>query len=433
MTAAAVFGKFISGLRTQRCVSLRQLADQASVARRTLSYWEAGMHLPHLPELEAVLAVLSATPAERAEALALLGTPRAVQRLEEQLGLPSWESRLGPLPAGGDLLRAMRRRKRLSLEQAAQRMAVAPSTLSRWEQGRVVPPPEQLAVLLVVLGASPSEAAALHNGLRFLALPLRDAVGSPEALHEAFRVFHSEIFAHREDKLNDLRFLTYLAEAWFLAVDSESGRHVLADMYAHYASYLIDFQRYAEAGQAAERSLTLLSARSATGETALRASLAAAHSSVYQGLRTSPAVGIAALRPWLDRPQGPAFQGWVRANLAEYLMLGSAMEAALEMSAQACRAAERCDDPNELRLRRLDRAKLLVRAEDAEQGLSLVVEYDQDTPFRRADVRLVFAEGLLALGDGAGAQSWLARASADIAAGELDHLRARADALARRL
>ena len=109
--------------------------------------------LPRLSELEALLSVLQADPKQKRQTLLLLDAPRAknqvraeIIRLGDQLGI-------GTMPNGGDLLRALRLRRRLSLEEAAaSQMQMTSGTLRRWEKMEVWPSPEQSASALLRAG-----------------------------------------------------------------------------------------------------------------------------------------------------------------------------------------------------------------------------------------------------------------------------------------
>src|SRR5262245_24986513 len=157
-------GEFLRTLRTARGVSLSQLAERAALGRRTLSYWEASAYQPRLPELDAALNALGASEGERQQALALIQAPRAAQRLRAAPPLLRQTEEIGPMISGGDLLRAMRHRRRLPLQQVAEVLQVSAGTLSRWEQGKVIPSAENLDALLILLHAHPQEQAVLTEG-----------------------------------------------------------------------------------------------------------------------------------------------------------------------------------------------------------------------------------------------------------------------------
>src|SRR5215212_913798 len=172
---ASPVGDVLRDQRQSRQFSINQLADRAAVAKSTLSRWEAGTFQPRLPELEAVLGALAASPTEREQTLARMRAPRAVAEMRREVagraGLTDDVAFL--LPAGGDLIRAMRRRRGLSLEEVATRLRVRPSAVSYWEQSKTTPHMERLSALCDLLGAQPEERAVLADGQCFMALPER--------------------------------------------------------------------------------------------------------------------------------------------------------------------------------------------------------------------------------------------------------------------
>src|SRR5689334_21154596 len=104
-------------LRTERETkgfSLGALAARSGIHKATLSRWEAGLRQPSVPELKAVLGALEVSPAGRADALARIDAPRSARALRQNLA-SSTETlgAIGRPPAGGDLLRAMRLRRKM--------------------------------------------------------------------------------------------------------------------------------------------------------------------------------------------------------------------------------------------------------------------------------------------------------------------------------
>jgi transcriptional regulator with XRE-family HTH domain len=169
-------GSHLRQLRLARGLSIRALAERAKVNPSTLSRWESDSTSPRVYELEAVLNALQANGLERAQALEQLHAPRGVRALAAasvRLTLPA-----GAAPIGGELLKAMRRRRGWTLEQVACHIGVTVSTVSRWERSESWPAAEQLARLCAVLGASEAEQAALQGGrgvLHWLPFPVASA------------------------------------------------------------------------------------------------------------------------------------------------------------------------------------------------------------------------------------------------------------------
>src|SRR5438128_27725 len=130
-------GRFLRQLRKAQKLTLEEAAQKAGVGRVTLNRWETGAQKPRVKELESLLSALAASPTQRRKALALEERLPQVERVAviraaEQQGL-------GPMPHRGDLLRAMRLRRGLSLEAVAERLGVTTRTLRRWESAEVWP------------------------------------------------------------------------------------------------------------------------------------------------------------------------------------------------------------------------------------------------------------------------------------------------------
>ena len=127
-------GEFLHTLRQQRKISQAELARRAYVAVRTLRYWEAGRWEPGTVELTNLLLALEVTPEQRTQALTLLTTARGVHLLRQEASVPpDATGGYPPLPSVGELLRAMRERRGLRVEQMAAILGVARTTIVRWE------------------------------------------------------------------------------------------------------------------------------------------------------------------------------------------------------------------------------------------------------------------------------------------------------------
>jgi transcriptional regulator with XRE-family HTH domain len=246
-------GELITGMRATRRLSLRRLADRAGVGKSTLSDWEKGTHLPRLPELEAVLAALEATPDERRRALAAIPAPRAARRFREAQESKAEEA---PPPfTGGDLLRAMRRRERLSLEQVADHLNVRASTVSRWESSRTLPSPELLDPLFELLRAYPQERAILSDPGFLRALPDSGEPATLEQLEGRLMGLVDLHYAARAPM--DLGYLSLQSQIRWVVADQPGAYPLLAEAYRYHAAWLLYHQRWREAAHAAECAMEL--------------------------------------------------------------------------------------------------------------------------------------------------------------------------------
>lgn len=445
------FGSYLKSLRTSRHFSLRYLAQQAAISPRTLSYWESGTFHPRIPELDIVLATLKATEQERNQALLLMGSLRAAK----SLGTVSEQKGIGPTPSGGDILRALRHRRHLPLEQVAQSIGVSTGTLSRWESGKVLPNSEQIPRLLAVLCASPQERDALirslESGSLFLAPSMdltraRMTITTVETLQHNFACFLVEVSRCENDVLHDIRFLTFEAQAWRIVQTADSastnmaGRQLLAEIYSRHAIHLRMFSRFPESAVYAHRALEMFSRDSRPSALLIETAIALATATV-RGSVAKPRLmeGIRILTPWEEQAataNSPAHEAWLLSTKALYLSQAGYSEEALVLGQRACHIAEQTKTV-ELWLRQRDLSRILIDAsrQQAEEALSLITDSvarsAEHAPYWRADRNLLWAEGLLRVGDKVYAQERLARAVQDMHAHKLDHLNARASRIAR--
>lgn len=164
-------GPFLRELRKHHSLTLETVSQRAGITRVTLNRWETGTHQPRLPELEAVLRVLEASPKQRRQALNLLDAPRAKALFREELQRIADQRDFGLMPQGGDLLRTLRHRRRLSQEILAARVGVSARTLHRWERSETWPTLEQLHAFCYAVGAHEEEVVALTVGRFFASSP----------------------------------------------------------------------------------------------------------------------------------------------------------------------------------------------------------------------------------------------------------------------
>lgn len=405
-------GLFLCQLRTARGWSLTQASEAAGVARATLHRWERGKFYPRLPELDAVLAVLEATPQQKRRAVALVDAPRAQTQVREDIHRFGQMSGIGPIPGRGDLLRALRLRQGLTLDTVASGIGVSTRTLRFWEKGEIWPTADKLHNLCILLKAHEQEIIALTC-----------MTGSPTAApaipHDRLEV-HLVSLIDRMDRAHDplleLDFITMAEQAWRLAARKSSGRHLLAETYARYASFLSTRGRFTETAQIADRALELRPEKSSGEMFWLYAGIASATAAVYQGARPAPQRGIKILRQWLPAAHDPAFQAWIVATMAEYQVMADPtayLSDAVDLADQACRIAQEAT-PIERFLRNLDKARILILARRPAEALELLEYLPGTVASDRAAIALLLTEASRDVGAIAEAQYWLHQAFADI-------------------
>ena len=149
------FGSRLRTLRQARKMTQAGLADRGGIAPRTLRYWEMGRHTPGIQELDSIMAAMALTPEERQALIALLPAGKVSKIVRAS---PTWTELAAP-PGIGDLIRALRWRKRFSREQLADALGVHRITALRWEAGQLAPGEETRLRLCNLLDATPEEHA----------------------------------------------------------------------------------------------------------------------------------------------------------------------------------------------------------------------------------------------------------------------------------
>jgi transcriptional regulator with XRE-family HTH domain len=255
-------------LRRGRHLTIDQAAHQAGIHRATLDRWEKGRVQPRLPELRVLLGALGASPQHRRQALTLVDAPRAQALVRLDRARSAERAGFGPLPHGGDLLRAMRLRRGWSLGEIAAHLGVTSMTIRRWEAMETWPSAQQLHRLCYALEAKVEEMLALTCG-QFARTPPRTSTGTvtgtagtvgatAKALAQRLGQFVWTIF-NPPFGLKDLELLTLEAEAWTLAArSSAAGIPLLAKVYYQSSRYLSYRGRLSEAVATAERYFDLV-------------------------------------------------------------------------------------------------------------------------------------------------------------------------------
>ena len=407
-------GAFLRELRTARRMPVSQLAERASVSRMTLSRWEAGTTQPRLPELEAVLTALGASPPQRTRAFALVAAPRAVRHLRRQPEVRQAEEAegLGPLPAVGDLLRAMRRRQRLTLEQLAAALRVHPTTISYWERSETAIPTDRLEDLCRILQAAPEEQALLSRGPLLLAAPTRYSGNTLGDLETQLDLVEGEVDRYH-CPFGDLRLLVLEARLWPLAARRPALRPLLSRAYGVHAAYLHWKGRYPEAVRYGHQALDLLDRGGQPEAYWFRAVIASLLTVSPAARRRNPRVALDVLEGWLTLAQRPADAAAILGELTlEYRRLQQP-ELSVRYGRRALQAALAAAEPGS-NLHGAGRwfcAGALRSAGRYAEALELCPVEPLDDPIHFVMGSLERGELSLAAGDRSAAERWLRRAS----------------------
>lgn len=402
-------GGLVRDLRLSQRMSLRELAKVAGISAGALSYWEAGRSEPCIPELEAVLGALNASPSARQEAYARIHAPRALARLRNAPLLTGCASaEVFPLPASGDLLRALRHRRGMFLEQAAAILQVQPSTISRWEKSRAWPSEERLDAYCALLGAAPEERQALRRiSLTSSAMCESDTLPL-EALEQQFEQLQRDAIGG-ESALMDLRFLSLEAALWHRALRNRTARSLLAKTYAWHAQWLLWRERLAEAGQISRQALEMAQQAGRPERFWFRAVYVQA-SCLAEGARGPvPKRGEQFVEDWLPVVRWADTESWMHHVIAAYAMQSGQKEKALASIARAQTAADRSESLKAVRHSCLDSAMILCKAGRFHEARALLSTDDHPNVHHRAYQALAWAITLHGLGDFARAREWSQR------------------------
>ena len=425
------FGDYLRELRQNRQLSQTGAARRAGIGRVTLNRWERELQRPRVLDLQRFLDALGATPVERQHAFALLATPQARAQTRETLAQLGERRGIGPLPHGGDLLRALRLRRGVAREEAARAVGVTARTLQRWEKADAWPSPELLQSLCYALGARPEELRALMGAHE--ALPEIADEGLEERL-ETLRAWARGLHAFTTDRdvdaLKELGFWALESELWPLAARGDEARCLLSQVYGFRANHLARYERWAESATYADRALGLLPPDQSPDESHLLAGLALAKAEVYRGPRPAPARGLEVLKHWLGAATAPAYRAWLLSDMASYLTLAGDAPSGARVSQQAQQIAARCENPFELCHRQIDAAWLRVNSGDFQGALDGAERAASRLP---VEALLIEVAARLGLGDRERARERLQQVLPLIETRALAHLRPRAARLARRL
>lgn len=423
-------GSLLKELRAFRHLTQAKAAEAAGLSRHSLIRWEQGSNQPRLPELNAVLDALEASAEQRTRALALIRAPRAIQTLRAEQPPPSDTDNSTTAwiftPETGDLLRTMRLRQGMTQEYVAEQMMVRRNSVTRWETGERLPSDAHLEELLDLLGALPAERKAISNGLLLPSGLTGETAKSFETLMEHYTRLNYYIVSPDEEALKDLEYLRLEKAFADLVPYHPEARHYLINTYSFHANWLMESKRYKEAGQYAERVLEAAYNEALPSREWRRSILTVAQCAVHSNSngQSCPERGIEMLQGWLPQvADSPEFAAWMLSDMSRYMVQAGRISAALETITRSCRVAQRCDNSTELRLRRVDRAEMLLltaQPHDAQLALDLLPSDVSKRPAQRLREKLCWSKGLLQTGEVSEAKRWLERAQEEVQTHNLD-------------
>jgi transcriptional regulator with XRE-family HTH domain len=219
-------GEWIRRLRREAGISQKRLAERAETNVTTIERLENGHVQPRTRNLIAVLEALQIPDTEKQRVLSLLDRASAARPLRETIRQPNT----------GDMYHAMRLRARLSLSQAAQRLGVNKSTVSRWETAGVSDT-EQRERVFTLYTAYPEEREILRRCKTLLLSPSTRELTTVEACEDLLEQL-IEALENLRWFLGDLNFLMLEAQLAKMALSSDRAKVVLAKTWTFHADYL---------------------------------------------------------------------------------------------------------------------------------------------------------------------------------------------------
>ena len=399
-------GKALRMARTARRLTMAQLADRAGISPVTLGRWESGRFQPRLPELDAVLTALDAAPPERSQILSFLDAPRALTRspVADAADIDAAHS-----PVIGDLLRALRLRKRWSLDDAARTLGVAPRTVRRWENSESVIPEERFDAVCRALEAEPEERAALLRHRVRLWTPGRKAARTADDLEAHLLTLRDEIRSGTTS-LIDLRLMTLKAELWSRGGDAMIQR-LLAHAQLVHCEFLEARGRQPELTPLVNQALGII----LQDERPDRMLLA-------QALHTQGAIGRGIggraqferfhylLRRWRNLSEDRLWLTGLYRDVAEAALEAGEKEASLEIIRQGTELVREKPDSVDWRLANHVQARILINLNRLDDAARLLPTGEYPNPYQRLYETYQRIELYQGMGENAAAQEWLRRA-----------------------
>lgn len=313
--------------RKEMGLTIRSAAELARIGPSTLSRWEAGTRVPMVPELESLLKTLGYSDSEMNRILVSIDAPRAARAARDLPGM-------NDVPTGGDLLRALRRRRKITLPMLAEQLNVAPSTVSRWESSVAHPSPAALAKYLDIVEASPQERATL----------VLSGVGKVKAERPAFvaREYTEKLAAISQTLPSggrpdtELELLQIQSNLWWERTDDQAI-HLLRICHVLYATYLYEWGRFSEALKQADLAVT---SGELFDEVGIEAQRIQAVAMVYRGPVMRPHQGLCILQSCLVNVLDPVQRVRILVDMADLSQRVGRKEEAISYAERAVQSSQ---------------------------------------------------------------------------------------------
>ena len=372
------FGTAFRDARIRAGLTQVQLSDESRVSRRSIIRWEAGEVSPWMPELLAALEVLGARDSEASALVGFLETGRS-QRTFDPMSVER-QARI---------LRMSRVRAGLKPSDVGRKIGCDPTTVQRWEAGRLSPNQDELTRIWAVLGVSRRELEELAN-LDF-ATPLEGNSALDERISGIEWPWDKEGY-----RLFDVRYI-HLSEQIGSSNHAVGRQEWNCRAKSAYSWKLATCGRFRQAADLANEVLDLYERGDVTSSRQiLIAAIVSARCSSRSESERAQKRGIQSLDKLCGRPLdwellACRFDAYTEA----YAFQGSFAKA-LEFSDRAIDAASKCGE-RLTKLMRFNKCRVLLMTGCPKQALEFLPEFSESTPFNDANEALTLAaiyEGL---------------------------------------
>ena len=430
-------GQYLRALRVQQGVTQAQLARKAQVSMRAIGYWEKDEFKPGSHEAQAVLTALGVSTQEQAHVLLNLMPLRGENVVRHDSILQSSTLEM-PLPGAGDLLAALRVRRGLSSQQAAELLKTTATTLSRWENNRFSIPETMLPLIQTALNASATEMQGLRQRMIMPAEPTEPAEPfSVERCNQWVDTFGARLYLPGQHSI-DLDALALQRKLWPLATRHPEARQALALVTLYYGVWLSAQNRVMEVPRQAQRAFNIYAEDMSRDNDVAQALNLLSWCKVFRS-DPKPEQGERFLRRWISRMPRPMSQLTLLCDLALYASQSGKSELALRYLQDARKVNELPGIATEKAYWYLQvtRARVLShtgRPYEAYDALTRILPASETGRETMALANsLMFTEIMVAAKEFNLAETWLRSIYARMEPLELPRLRAKADAIARLL
>jgi transcriptional regulator with XRE-family HTH domain len=378
-----------------------QLSERSKLSRRTIIRWEAGEASPWIPELRAAIQALGITDKDSVALLSLLDTTRRQRAFEPQTA-----------DRYGRIFRMARIRANLTSADIATAMGCNPSTVARWESGRLSPRIEELIDLWPRLGVEERELEELGR------LDAIEGILNGEDLEERILgiLWPWDNVGYR---LFDIRF-SNLIEVIERDLAHESRLAFKCRAKTAYAWMLASCARFIQAKEHSDEVIRLAQSGEMPSEIhTIVAALISAKCSYRSLSKRAVLSGIRTLDELENRPLGWELLACRLSGYGEAFACQGSFVRALEYCDRAIDAASKCG-PKLSRLFRFNRCRALLMAGEPQLALESLPEFSELTPLNDANEALAAALIYEALGHQRQARHWMSVANEVIGAFQLD-------------